>query len=172
MAKSKSKQPDKGVVCIGFTGTREGLTEQQNKRLRRIFAKLIYKRLNKESGVDLKDIVGVHGDCVGADATFDALCAEHNIERWIYPCTLEDMRAHTEKKGAIEVARPVSPLSRNKKIVGNSSMMIACPKYGAEKLRSGGTWYTIRNAETRRVPLVIVHSDGALYYSAWYMRGF
>lgn len=117
-------------MIIGFTGTSQGMTEQQRQSL---YAQLVALG----PGHTL-----VHGDCVGADAQahFLASCRGWTIE--IYPSTLGHARAYC----AAPVIHPVmAPLARNKVIAKRAELMLATPREPHEVLRSG-TWATIRAA--------------------------
>lgn len=129
---------------VGFTGTREELTPQQAERL----------------GYFLASLEGVitevhHGDCVGADALFHEWCSDHNFQIRIHPPEDEKYRAWCNSEfSTLDSPRPY--LERNRVIVGESDLLIACPKYAHEELRSG-TWSTIRYAREKRVPTLIIY---------------
>lgn len=55
------------MMVIGFTGTRHGMTNAQRDTV----LKLLSEKLTPSSAV--------HGDCVGADADFDAICTSLDI---------------------------------------------------------------------------------------------
>lgn len=132
---------------IGFTGTRNGMTRDQRIAVRLVLAEFDPSRI----------AFGLHGDCVGADADFDALCRDFGIETRCRPCTFDGMRART---GAPEIAAPERPMARNRAIVADADMMIACPP-NDEPIKSGsGTWATIGFAEKAKKPIVIVYPGG------------
>ncbi len=110
-----------------------------------------------------RGIIGLHGDCVGADKDFDDLCAERGIERHTMPCTAgEELRAHCEERGAIQVADPIKPLDRNRVIVAQAEWMLACPPT-QEELKRGGTWFTVREARKRDdLPLYVILPYGKI----------
>lgn len=120
---------------VAFTGTRAGMTTAQQVSVGRML-----DMLGEKHG---KRVRGVHGDCVGADAAFDALCAQRGFDRWTFPSNIERYRAHCEKRGAIERGLPADPLRRNVKIVAAARLLIVASKSDAEELRSG-TWATVR----------------------------
>ena len=103
-----------------------------------------------------KPVVGLHGDCVGADACFDVICEQLCIPRMCYPCIISGMRAGTSAKQLLE---PQHPLVRNRMIAAECSILIACPKESDEVVRSG-TWSTVRYARQAKKPVVIVRPDG------------
>jgi hypothetical protein len=131
---------------IGFTGTRNGMTNAQ---------KVTVTQLLQELDAAL---VG-HGDCVGADHEFDEIARFLEIRRVIFPSNIESMRAHCELRGATQITEPMKPLVRNGWIVGASVALIATPKEYQEELRSG-TWSTIRRARAAKLTLYLVKPDG------------
>lgn len=145
------------MPVFGFTGTRKGCTEAQRDTLRDLVSKYVAGNSNPDG--DHEPIVGLHGDCIGADAEFDAICREAGAETACCPSNMPRMRANT---GAPEWTPPAPPLHRNKDIVSASVRMFACPD-GPHRMRSG-TWSTIRYAVSRGVLVVIVMPDGFWYY--------
>lgn len=131
-------------MIIGFTGTREGMTDAQKLTVRRI--------MQGQTDVSLC----AHGDCVGADADFDAICKEIGFETAALPCYLERLRAHCTKA----ITQPRDPDIRNRDIVELADKMIACPKGFAEENRHSGTWNTIRMARRSMKKLAIIFPDG------------
>jgi len=125
---------------IGFTGTRKGLTVQRAVQLRNAL-----ETISPESVV--------HGDCIGADAQFHDICRELGIRPIeLRPCDIASQRA-----GCIaDKVYPVKPpLERNRDIVNDCDMLIACPSGHTEILRSG-TWQTVRYArKVGRIMLVL-----------------
>lgn len=135
-------------LIMGFTGTRHDITKEQKERLV-LFIKALLKT---------NTLVGVHGDCIGADAAFNSICKSLDIIRHKYPSTLKDYTAHTD---AIQMSEPLDPLVRNKIIVNTSSFLIACPGSIHEKHRSG-TWSTVRHARKQNKHIVIIFPDGLI----------
>jgi hypothetical protein len=121
----------------GFTGTRSGLNDSQKKSI----IELLQKNTNNGQ-IEIH-----HGDCVGADKDFHDLCVslsnKINIKIIIHPPTDNKLRAYC-KSDFIEKEKEY--LQRNKDIVNNSDILIACPFSSEEQLRSG-TWSTIRYAK-------------------------
>lgn len=141
------------MSTAGFTGTSDALTGQQLQALRTLLVRLAPQRV-------------AHGDCVGADAAFDTLCAELGIHRTAHPghddVGASPKRAHC----AAEHQLPVKPyLTRNKSIVLTTSYLIACPNGFTEQRRSG-TWATIRFARKVNRQRYIIWPDGALTVEA------
>src|SRR5688572_17438329 len=101
--------------------------------------------------------VAVHGDCVGADAEFHAICRQLDIPIIIYPPENPDLRAYC--KGAAKVM-PVMPyLDRNRAMVDLSHTTLAAPDSMKERLRSG-TWATVRYTRYENHALYIAYPDG------------
>ena len=130
---------------IGFTGTRDGLSEDQVFELSRLFAEY------SESHDTF-----IHGDCIGADADSDNIAYSMGYAIKMRPCTLLNMRANC--RSGIIVAEPMPPLERNKLIVGDSDVMFACPKEFKE-VRHSGTWATVRHSIRTGTKLVIIYPD-------------
>ena len=139
---------------VSFTGTRRGLTEEQRTSLKKIFT-------------EAKATVFTHGDCVGAD--YDAHMVAHEMGLTIRkrPCYLDTQRAFAEEGET--VADPEAPLDRNKKIVDEGKILVACPGQDFEERRSG-TWYTIRYARKINKPLVIIWPNGQPQFENWKKR--
>lgn len=133
-------------MFVGFTGTRKGLTTQQIEKLHEILMRF-YK----------KGSVFIHGDCIGADSMSHSIA--QNIGYLIHkrPCNLSSQRAYCP--GGIIKDEPMGPLERNKLIVADSEVMIACPA-GLKEERRSGTWATVRNARYHKKPLYIIYPDG------------
>jgi len=118
---------------IGFTGTRNGMTEHQKGVLRGCL-----KEMASETEYTL---VAHHGDCVGADKDFHDLCEELDIEIVIHPPTKSSARAFCY---STRIHKPKSYLARNRDIVNIAELVIATPD-GPERTHSG-TWSTVRYA--------------------------
>lgn len=133
-------------MIIGFTGTRNGMTDEQKAEVTSFLSRTF---------LDEPWAKGLHGDCIGADADFDAICKELGMEVNIRPCTHKS-RAHCDSPA---LAEPKAPLDRNKDIVNDAHIMVACPPTEHELLRSG-TWSTIRYARKKNKTLVVVYPSG------------
>lgn len=131
------------MKSIGFTGTRHGMTAAQKAE--------IEKRL---TALNPAMIIAHHGDCIGADADFHAICRKVGVS-WIvaHPPEKNDLRAFTD---AEEVREPKDYLVRNADIVNESDEMFATPAEYHEQQR-GGTWSTIRRSRRAgQCPTVIL----------------
>jgi hypothetical protein len=159
-APQRKKAPHVTDLHVGFTGTRRGMTPEQQSAV----AKLIFT-IRRSSRAQL---VAHHGDCIGSDATFYRLVMEDkaDIGRWrvvCHPPTGNGFRAHL---GGDEVREPIHPLMRNSVIVRESTLMIATPAEWTEQ-RRGGTWYTIRRSRMWERPLAIIWRDGSTTMERW-----
>jgi len=132
---------------LGFTGTRQGMTLAQKKAIESLL----------RDGLAL-DSVLVHGDCIGADADMHTLARSAGMRVEIRPCDLDSQRAGCQADKYYDTKRP---LARNRDIVEQADVMLACPSGFKEELRSG-TWATVRYAKKRAKPLFVVWPDGAL----------
>ncbi len=140
------------IECVGFTGTREGMTDPQQVTVEKILRKL------QPSWV-------VHGDCVGADTDFhnitESLRRESGYNNYrirIRPCD-HGSRAWNQNYDELCVVR--KPLPRNKDIVHDADLLIAAPLQSAE-IRRSGTWHTIRFAKSLTLPIAIVWPNGRI----------
>lgn len=130
---------------VGFTGTREGMTDEQRDQ----FTRMVIARNPAEFH---------HGDCIGADAEAHAIVREYlprcTIE--IHPPTDPTLRAWC--KGDRERA-PEPYLDRNRHIVDAVDELLAVP-YEARMQRRSGTWATVRYAKGRTVPCLTIDPAG------------
>ena len=138
------------VNAIGFTGTHTGMTCEQADTVRRLLR-------------ELRPDVLHHGDCLGADAEFDALAAAQGIRRVAHPCHLRGRREETYRAfcQAEMVHKPLAPLARNREIVSRCQTLIAAPRTAVEELRSG-TWATVRYARQGGLRVLVVNPDGTI----------
>jgi hypothetical protein len=117
---------------IGFTGTREGMSQHQKEQF-------VLKML------ELSPSEFHHGDCEGADAE------AHDIVRAFFPAVYivvyppESSYRQAFKEGD-EHKKPAPYLKRDRNIVDNVDYLIAAPLTNKERVRSG-TWATIRYAK-------------------------
>lgn len=151
-------QPVSGTVTIadyahhiGFTGTREGMTEQQ---LDTLDFWLEYVTLK------LKSCVSHHGDCVGADAQFHFRTRSFGFKDvYIHPPSNGSKRANCHWIDKHAIVLPEQPyLERNRVIVDASELMLAAPKSATED--DSGTWATIRYSKQVKCPIILIKPDG------------
>lgn len=141
-------------MIVSFTGTSQGMNSTQESNLCRELIRLQVVSLD-----DSRILLGIHGDCVGADAQFHDICLELGIAIEIHPCTIEKMRAYC--KGARKVYDPIKPLDRNKVMVERAERTLATPATDFETPR-GGTWHSIRHAKKLSRPLTIFLPSGEI----------
>lgn len=137
---------------LGFTGTREGLTEQQKDALK------VWLWDD-----DISPLRFLHGCCVGADAQavdIVDLSLFYDREIWAYPSNLLKLTDEMAWAASNVVFFPREPLERNRLIVNECYHLLACPK-GPEEQRSG-TWSTVRYARKQKKPITVIWPDGTL----------
>ena len=136
---------------IGFTGTREGMSWQQQNEIGHLL----------ESHFDWNDeLVNQvhHGECIGADSDFHELARLGGWDIWGHPSDLATRNA--DLAGFTFQFEPSKPIERNHHIVDQTEFMVGAPK-GLEYVRSG-TWSAIRWARKRQRYIFIVYPNGAI----------
>ncbi len=98
------------------------------------------------------------GDAVGAEAEARAIARAHGIRVVVHPPTVDDLQAFYS---ADAVLVPLPYLTRNKRIVDASAVLVACPQSPEEEARSG-TWSTVLYARQQGKPVYLVLPDGAV----------
>lgn len=124
------------MIHIGFTGTREGMSQPQLDALRDLL----------DETLGLNGFTAHHGDCVGADEQFHALCREPRGGQ-------VTIHGHPGPEGGRfraycncdTLSQPDHYMKRNAAIVAASQIVIAAPLQD-EPQPKGGTWATIRMA--------------------------
>ena len=116
--------------------------------------------MNKKQIRSLKSVLKViqpgevhHGDCINADAQFDAICQEFEIKIVIHPPTNTIHRAWCDGP-LTTILEPKPYILRNHDIVDACSTLIAGP-HRPEYIRSG-TWSTVRYARKQNRTVIIV----------------
>jgi hypothetical protein len=142
---------ERGMLVVGFTGARAGMTPAQAQAVDALLGRLAERNPTRA-------LCGLHGDCVGADADFDAICKRRSIAVKIRPASIPGMRAGCDSEA---IAEPRPPLVRNREIVADSELLIACPRT-REEVRRSGVWATIRAMRHKGGPIYLVAPDGAL----------
>ena len=133
---------------IGFTGTREGMSEHQKSTLKAILTAAVCANDDP--------VVLHHGDCKGADAEAHEIALAVGCEVIIHPPVKRIMRAYCQ--GAREILPPEEYLERDRCIVDATIGMIAAPKSNKEELRSG-TWYTVRYARKMNKRVILLSRE-------------
>lgn len=130
---------------IGFTGTQQGMNDFQTEN--------VVNKLVEIVKANHKELVFVHGDCVGSDEEVATLARELGFYIIGRPALVAEHKRAYFKCDTLFPAK--APLDRNQDIVDNSDMLIATPKEQSEVLRSG-TWSTIRRAKKANLDRYIV----------------
>jgi hypothetical protein len=134
---------------IGFTGSREGITEAQAEKLDLV---LSLNRLNTQADPFH------HGDCVGADEAAHQIAKLLGFYIVVHPPIVNVYRAFCEGD---ETRQPHDYLIRNHNIVGETRFMIACPSTPEPVLRSG-TWATVRAAQKDGKRALVILPSGKI----------
>jgi hypothetical protein len=138
---------------VGFTGTREGMADEQRRAFIRWAANAGVTEFHE-------------GCCIGADDdAFDVMTSADDIgftrPRIVaHPPTNRAAVSHSALMFADEQRTPADYLTRNRNIVDAADLLTACPK-GPEEQRSG-TWATVRYARKVGKPVVIFWPDGTV----------
>jgi len=132
---------------IGFTGTQQGLTARQYNAL--------YKTLDSFR-IGPVTVEVHHGDCVGADAQFHEIATGFGFLTVGHIPDDDSKRAHCTFH---EQREPLPYLIRNRNIVNECEVLIACPKEDRMVARSG-TWATVRHAVQTNRPIVFIYQSG------------
>lgn len=129
--------------AVGFTGTRNGMTQQQTVAVAMLI--LDYATLH-------------HGDCKGADEQAHAIAVQSDLRTESHPPTKAVMRAFCKA----DVIHPEKDyIARNHDIVKSTYSMIAAPAKMFED--NSGTWSTIRFARKNGKPVTVVFPDGRVW---------
>ena len=94
------------TYVIGFTGTRNGMTEAQYVTVDRIVRGVV-------TSLPGTTIIALHGDCIGADHHFDHVCERAGIVRLKYPSNIRRTQAHT---GALAIDEQTLPFGKTRMI--------------------------------------------------------
>lgn len=147
----------------GCTGTRHGASRLQLASVGWLWSRYEFKVLH-------------NGDCVGADEQLYHLAGAFGAKRVLHPPTNEANRAFCGLRDCVLIdedtteIRPEYPYYvRDRHIVNDSEVMVACPKqyFETEDKMPGGTWYTIYYTRRVKLPLAIVWPNGLIKYERW-----
>ena len=145
------------VEHVGFTGTRLGVSHKQGYALRNVLAEL------KADGA----VWFHHGDCIGADVDAHIIAKALGYKVHVHPPS--DGMYHACVSDFDWGEKPAPYMVRNQVIVDMCAILIACPEEDPVMLSSGlvntqrsGTWSTVRKAERKNIPRVIVYADGTV----------
>ena len=132
------------MLKIGFTGTRHGMTAEQEKEIEKLVQSKDFKEFH-------------HGMCVGSDEIAHKIVSTRTPKVKIigHPpkavSTKAQLRCHKEMD-------PDSWSRRNKSIVDSSDYLVATPD--AKERVGSGTWKTIRYARKQGKRIYIIHKNG------------
>ena len=120
---------------IGFTGSREGMSQNQKEQ----FVLLMFQ---------LRPTEFHHGDCEGADAQAHDIIREFfpDVKIVVHPPISNYLRAF--KEGDI-MMEPDDYIPRDERIVDSADYLIGAPKVTDHEERRSGSWYTIRYARRK-----------------------
>lgn len=144
---------------VGFTGTRQKISSGQYEGLHTVLGDL-----NK---LHNGDVELHHGDCKGADAACHEVAKSYGFRVILHPPTMDSRRAHLDDD-CDEVWPAREYLIRNREIVDNTDILVACPQ-GPEVQRSG-TWSTVRYALRQGLTVILIHPDGSIEKRTCYQR--
>jgi hypothetical protein len=136
---------------VGFTGTREGITVEQNRSL------IAWAKTTGATEFH-------HGCCIGADSeAWDVFASGADLgfrspKTVAHPPRLRGSICESTLHLSDEVRAAADYLARNRNIVDACEVLAACPK-GPEERRSG-TWSTVRYARKQGKRVVIFWPDG------------
>lgn len=134
-------------MIIGFTGTRQGMTDLQKDTLH-----LLLKR-RYQPGDEFH-----HGNCMGADEEAALIAKEIGYKTIAHPSNLVSWTSSYISDLTLD---PKPPLERNRDIVDVCDELYAAPKLDAKpKVLAGqGTWYTVNYAEQIKKPIYRLKRD-------------
>lgn len=116
---------------VGFTGTREGMSQAQREAVAKLLAELHADEFH-------------HGDCIGADEQAAAIARAIGYRIHSHPPANSAIRAFARADVELE---PKDYLVRNREIVDASDVLVAAP--AGPEVRRSGTWSTVRYARKR-----------------------
>jgi predicted Rossmann fold nucleotide-binding protein DprA/Smf involved in DNA uptake len=132
------------VRHIGFTGTRQGMSEFQKQTFETVLTAAVLQG---------DPVYLHHGDCKGADAEAHDIALRVGCHVIIHPPVKRIMRAYCQ--GADMILEPEEYLERDRCIVDATIGLIAAPKSNEEEKRSG-TWYTVRYARKMNKRVILL----------------
>lgn len=131
---------------IGFTGTQQGMTRQQQAALSDML------------GNRKLDIVEVHqGGCAGADAEARDIATHLDIAVILHP--LKNGKTHAGTAGLAVAHEEKQYVERNHDIVDCTDKLVAAPKGTQDDVHSG-TWAAVRYARQCGKPVHVIWPNG------------
>lgn len=136
---------------IGFSGTRQGMTNDQLLHVHMVLGDL------RSAGAAQV----THGMCQGADHQFHEMAKALGYFTIGCPGVTADGEPYLRANIECDLTLPEKPyLVRNRYIVQESDLMIVTPKGKVEQYRGSGVWATIRYTRQAHKPLLICWPDG------------
>lgn len=138
-------------LSLGFTGTRLGMTDEQQTAFRALVSALRPTEFH-------------HGDCVGADSEAHVIIRRYMKDQdlinlpWVHIHPPVD-DAHRGWNVADTMHKPLTHFARNRKIVLACDVLVGASA-GEERSTKGGTWYTIDYARKLKKRVVVLWPDG------------
>ena len=130
-------------MIVGFTGTRQGMTDGQCSYLEHALKELGATEFH-------------HGDCIGADSQAAYLVRSMgNIKIVCHPPEVSTYRANVPLRTEDIMLEPKPYIARNHDIVDACEHLLVGVRRNVEELRSG-TWATFRYAEACGRPITII----------------
>jgi hypothetical protein len=138
------------MTILGFTGTQHGMTDAQHRGFINVIDWFVASRGEFH-----------HGDCVGADAEAHAVARVRLWFMYGHPPSNPSKRAFC---ACDALADPFPYLVRNQAIVDAAEYLIAVPRAPEEHTsqRRSGTWFTVRRARLKGIPVTVVWPDGRI----------
>lgn len=130
---------------VGFTGTREGMSNAQWEQFRYVLA--LFRHADQAVG---RRPVLLHGDGPGKDGK---VSADTQAERLGLEFSY-DIQRFPPKDLTAEAL-----LARDRQVALACDILVAAPKTDKEQVRSG-TWYTVRQARSLGKPVVMLSRAG------------
>lgn len=132
-----------GGFIVGFTGTRDGMTDIQARKV----------------GELIKGAVEFHhGDCIGADEQAHEFAIRNKVSVILHPPSDSSQRAFC--RGADVMLKVKEHIDRNHDIVDMSEILVAAPSGLEDDQPRSGTWATVRYALRKAHPVHVVWPDG------------
>jgi hypothetical protein len=148
------------AIVVGITGTRKGLSPDQERQLRRLLKK-IYDLYSSDGEVWL-----AHGDCIGVDSQAHKIAKELGYKIRRFPPSNSSQRGFCDDADITE--KPEIFSIRNHNIVRACDYLIALPRGDNEMMRGSGTWSTMRYARNvARKPYTIIYPNGRMDGKEW-----
>ena len=134
---------------IGFTGTQEGLTWNQQVAL--------VKTLDHFPCSEFH-----HGKCIGGDEQAHPLAVGAGFRIVLHPPISGKKEAQCPISVELgDVVRPRKDyLERNRDIVDETDLLIAGPKEETGEALRSGTWSTVRYARKQKLRIIIIRPSG------------